>query len=66
MSLKVKVCGMTDAALVERAAGLGAAFVGFIFFPPSPRYIEPAKAAELAAVVPSSMRTKTPQYWVGT
>ncbi len=33
------------------------AFVGFIFFPPSPRYIEPAKAAELAAVVPTSMQT---------
>ena len=48
----VKICGITrfeDAAL---AAQLGAACVGFIFWPESPRFVEPAAAADILAGLP--------------
>ena len=33
----IKVCGMTDAANIRAVEALGADFVGFVFYPPSPR-----------------------------
>ena len=33
----IKVCGLTDAANIRAVEALGADFVGFIFYPPSPR-----------------------------
>ncbi|HEX8374893.1 MAG TPA: phosphoribosylanthranilate isomerase, partial [Geminicoccaceae bacterium] len=38
-------------ALVGRAVELGAAYVGLVFYPPSPRYLDPARAREIAAAV---------------
>jgi phosphoribosylanthranilate isomerase len=55
MTLKVKICGLTEAARVEQAARLGAAFLGFVFYPPSPRYVDPALARELVAGVPAGV-----------
>lgn len=52
MTLPVKICGITrfdDAAL---AARLGAACVGFVFWSQSPRFVEPAAAAEILAALP--------------
>ena len=37
--LKVKVCGMTDPANVKAVAQTGPDFMGFIFYPGSPRYV---------------------------
>lgn len=53
--VKVKVCGITrrDDALL--AADLGAAAVGFVFWAPSPRYIEPAAAAAIARELPADV-----------
>lgn len=51
MPLQVKVCGMKDPARVQEALDLGAAFVGLVFFPPSPRALDPARARELAQLV---------------
>lgn len=48
----VKICGLTAIDQVEAAANAGAAFVGFVFFPKSPRHVEIAQAAGLAAAVP--------------
>lgn len=48
---KVKICGVTRAQDAQRAADLGADFVGFIFVPSSPRCITFDKAAEIAAKV---------------
>ena len=44
----VKICGVNDAAAMDAAAEAGADFVGFVFFPPSPRAVRPVEAAGLA------------------
>ncbi|MBK5934997.1 phosphoribosylanthranilate isomerase [Rhodovulum imhoffii] len=53
--IRVKICGLRDRAAVEAAARAGAAYVGFVFFPRSPRSVDLAQAAELAAGVPVGM-----------
>jgi phosphoribosylanthranilate isomerase len=49
MPVEVKICGLSDEEGVDAALRAGADFVGFVFFPPSPRNIAPARAAALAA-----------------
>lgn len=50
--VRVKICGLRDSAGIEAAAKAGAAYVGFVFFPKSPRNISVADAAMLAVQVP--------------
>ncbi len=50
--IRVKICGLRDAATIKAAADAGAAYIGFVFFPKSPRNIGIADAARLAADVP--------------
>jgi phosphoribosylanthranilate isomerase len=52
---RVKICGLREAADVETAVRAGAAYVGFVFFPKSPRNVTPAEAARLAAAVPAGV-----------
>lgn len=47
----VKICGVTEAEHVIAAAEAGASYIGFNFVPPSPRYVAPARAAELAGAL---------------
>jgi len=47
----VKICGLTDETAVAASLGAGADMLGFVFFPPSPRHVDPARAAQLAAPV---------------
>jgi phosphoribosylanthranilate isomerase len=55
MTVAVKICGLsTDDALRASIAG-GAQFVGFVFYPPSPRHLTIERAAQLAASVPSGI-----------
>jgi phosphoribosylanthranilate isomerase len=51
-SVFVKICGITRAQDAELASRLGAAAVGFVFWPGSPRYIAPDAARIIAAEVP--------------
>jgi phosphoribosylanthranilate isomerase len=46
---RVKICGISDASAIDAAVEGGADWIGFNFFPPSPRYVTPARARELAA-----------------
>lgn len=50
--IRVKICGLRRAADVDAAVAAGAAYLGFVFFPKSPRHITPSEAAILAARVP--------------
>jgi phosphoribosylanthranilate isomerase len=49
MTVQVKICGINDAAAFDMAIAAGANWVGFVFFPPSPRFVTPATAAALSA-----------------
>ena len=46
---QVKICGINDPAAFDTAVEAGADWVGFVFFPPSPRYVTPDTAASLSA-----------------
>src|SRR5690349_9968068 len=48
MSTQVKICGLKTEAALEAALAHGADYVGVVFFPPSPRSIDPEKAKPLA------------------
>ena len=48
---KVKICGITRLEDAQTCADLGADFLGFVFAPSSPRYIEPERATEIIAEV---------------
>lgn len=50
--IAVKICGLRDSLNMRAAADAGARYVGFVFFPKSPRHIEIPDAAVLAATVP--------------
>lgn len=51
-AVRAKVCGLTTESQVEVAARAGAAYLGFVFFPPSPRAVAPARARDLALAAP--------------
>ena len=55
MSVASKICGVSDRAAIEAAVTGGAAYVGFVFFPRSPRNVTPAEAAELVRLVPDGV-----------
>lgn len=48
MKPDIKICGLKTPEAVERALSRGATHIGFIFFPKSPRHIEPDLAGRLA------------------
>ena len=52
MKTRIKICGLTREADVDAAVAAGADAIGFVFYPPSPRYVTPERAAELACRVP--------------
>ena len=57
MPVSVKTCGLSDRPAVDAALAGGARFLGFVFFPPSPRNVSPARAAALSAGLPDDTAT---------
>ncbi|MBL8419340.1 MAG: phosphoribosylanthranilate isomerase [Dechloromonas sp.] len=52
MSTRIKICGLTREEDVDAAVAAGADAIGFVFYPASPRYLSPRRAAELVRRVP--------------
>lgn len=49
---RIKLCGLTTADDVAVAVEAGADAIGLVFYPPSPRHLTTARAAELLAGLP--------------
>ena len=49
MSVRVKICGLKSSEALDAALAAGADYVGLVFYPRSPRNVDIAKAAALAA-----------------
>jgi phosphoribosylanthranilate isomerase len=56
MSVDVKVCGLNTLDSVAAAVEGGAAYIGLIFYGPSPRAVTPSLARMLAAEVPQTIK----------
>jgi phosphoribosylanthranilate isomerase len=48
----VKICGITRLEDAEAAVAAGASAIGFVFWPRSPRFIDPHRARIIAAMLP--------------
>ena len=55
MPVAVKTCGLSDRPAVDAALAGGARFLGFVFFPPSPRNVAPGRAAALGTGLPEGV-----------
>lgn len=53
----VKICGLKDPENLQAACKAGARFVGFVFYPPSPRHVDFEIAWNLARAVPTGVRS---------
>ncbi len=54
---RIKICGLTRAQDVHACAQSGADALGFVFYPPSKRFVSAAHAAELCADLPAFIST---------
>ncbi len=57
MTVAAKICGLTEPESLRAAVAGGARYVGFVFYPRSPRAIAPPMAAELARLLPTGVRS---------
>ncbi|MEJ2795139.1 phosphoribosylanthranilate isomerase [Iodobacter sp. LRB] len=53
MNPRIKICGLLDPEMARRTAELGADAIGLVFYPPSPRHVEIAAAAQIVAALPA-------------
>lgn len=57
MTVLTKICGLSEPESLRAAVTGGARYVGFVFYPPSPRAVAPALAGDLARLVPTGVRS---------
>lgn len=57
MNVNVKICGVRRLEDALLAAALGASAIGFVFWPESPRFVDPYRAKRIAAVLPPFVAT---------
>jgi phosphoribosylanthranilate isomerase len=55
--MMVKICGITRQQDADVAVGHGASAIGFIFWPNSPRFIDPYRARKIAKTLPPFVST---------
>jgi len=55
VTVESKICGVSDRAAIDSAVAGGARYVGFVFYPRSPRNVTPAQAAELSELLPETV-----------
>src|SRR5437764_13086561 len=55
MGVTAKICGLSTEEAVMTASAAGAAYLGFVFYPPSPRAVTPECAARLCAGIPGGI-----------
>ena len=55
MSVAAKICGLSSEAAVAAAIDGGAAYLGFVFYPSSPRAVTPERVGRLCAAVPAGI-----------
>jgi phosphoribosylanthranilate isomerase len=53
----IKICGITRLSDALDAVAHGASALGFVFWPRSPRYVSPERAAEIVAALPRTVTT---------
>ena len=56
MTVTAKICGINDPEAMRAAIAGGASHVGLVFYPPSPRAVNPGEAMALSAVVPERVQ----------
>ncbi|MFA7282203.1 MAG: phosphoribosylanthranilate isomerase [Sterolibacterium sp.] len=54
---RIKICGITRLEDLRAAVDLGIDALGFVFYPPSPRFLDNDRAAALVQAVPPSVTT---------
>lgn len=60
-SVKIKICGLTRPEDMQICNSLGVTWAGFVFYPPSPRFITLEQAVLLDHAVPSSAEGGMPR-----
>ena len=55
MTINVKICGVERTESVDAAVKHGAAYIGFVFYRPSPRNLTHEKAKQLICRVPKNI-----------
>jgi len=61
MKTRIKICGLTNEEDALAAAEAGADFLGFVFYPQSPRYVAPKQVHEIARRVRNSFPDGAPR-----
>src|SRR4029079_11099460 len=51
----VKICGITSVRDADAAVDAGAAAIGFVFWPTSPRFVDPYRARAIARTLPAGV-----------
>jgi len=57
MSIELKICGINSASIIQTILKNGGCkYLGFVFYPPSPRNISIDQSANLTSIVPSQIK----------